>query len=236
MARPPTFSFDRGTLLLHPPPPGKAWIDYATWGDRVERFRLPALQYRRLVDALRAEGTPLVDYASAFEPLPLVSVLEMTPYPHQCAALATWRAAGCLGGGCPAHRRRQDLPGAARPAGNAAEQPDRGADVAPHSPVVCASRGRLPQCTCGAPSWGSARLHAALGGTYERHADRVGASADDPTVGAIVPATCVTLRERPQQSHSRRKSRIPARVAEALLPAGAPTSADQDATGSRLWP
>ena len=50
MARPPTLSFDRGTLLLHPPPPGKAWIDHATWDDRVERFRLPALQYRRLVD------------------------------------------------------------------------------------------------------------------------------------------------------------------------------------------
>ena len=41
MARPPTLWFDRGTLLLHPPPPGKAWIDYATWDDRVERFRHP---------------------------------------------------------------------------------------------------------------------------------------------------------------------------------------------------
>jgi hypothetical protein len=39
MPRPPTLSFDRGTLLLHPPPPGKAWIDYVTWDDRVERFR-----------------------------------------------------------------------------------------------------------------------------------------------------------------------------------------------------
>ena len=53
MARPPTLSFDRGTLLLHPPPPGKAWIDYATWDDRVERFRIPALHYRRLVEALQ---------------------------------------------------------------------------------------------------------------------------------------------------------------------------------------
>ena len=52
MARPPTLSFDRGTLLLHPPPPGKAWIDYVTWDDRVERFRLPALHYRPLVEAL----------------------------------------------------------------------------------------------------------------------------------------------------------------------------------------
>ena len=97
MARPPTLSFDRGTLLLHPPPPGKAWIDYVTWDDRVERFRLPALHYRRLVEALQAEGTRLVDHAPAFDPLPLVPALEMTPYPHQRAALAAWLAAGRQG-------------------------------------------------------------------------------------------------------------------------------------------
>jgi Xeroderma pigmentosum group B helicase damage recognition domain/Type III restriction enzyme, res subunit len=96
-ARPPTLSFDRGTLLLHAPPPGKAWIDYATWDDRVERFRLPALRYRRLVEALRAEGTPLRDQAPAFAPLPLVPGLEMAPYPHQRSALTPWLAAGRQG-------------------------------------------------------------------------------------------------------------------------------------------
>jgi superfamily II DNA or RNA helicase len=97
MARPPTLSFDRGTLLLHPPPSGKAWLDYATWDDRVERFRLPALHYRRLLEALQAEGTRLVDQAPAFAPLPLVPALEITPYPHQRAALAAWLAAGRQG-------------------------------------------------------------------------------------------------------------------------------------------
>jgi superfamily II DNA or RNA helicase len=97
MPRPPTLSFDRGTLLLHPPPSGKAWVDYVTWDDRAERFRLQALHYRRLVEVLRAEGTRLVDQARAFEPLPLVPALEMTPYPHQCAALAAWVAAGRQG-------------------------------------------------------------------------------------------------------------------------------------------
>jgi superfamily II DNA or RNA helicase len=94
MARPPTLSFDRGTLLLHPPPPGKAWIDYATWDDRVEHFRLPALHYRHLIEVLQVEVTPLVDLTPAFTPLPLVPALEMTPYPHQRAALAAWPAAG----------------------------------------------------------------------------------------------------------------------------------------------
>jgi superfamily II DNA or RNA helicase len=97
MARPPTLSFDRGTLLLHPPPPGKAWIEYATWDDRVERFRIPAMHYRRLVEALNAEGTPLLDKAPEFGPLSLVPALEMTPYPHQRAALEAWLTAGRMG-------------------------------------------------------------------------------------------------------------------------------------------
>jgi superfamily II DNA or RNA helicase len=97
MARPATLSFDRGTLLLHPPPLGKAWLDYVTWDDRVERFRLPAWQYRRLVAALQAESTRFVDQAPAFASLPLVPALEMTPYPHQQAALAAWLAAGRQG-------------------------------------------------------------------------------------------------------------------------------------------
>jgi superfamily II DNA or RNA helicase len=97
MARSPTLSFDRGTLILHPPPPGKAWIDYAIWDDRVERFRIPALYYRRLVEALTAEGTTLVDSAREFSPLTLVPALEMTPYPHQREALAAWIAGGRLG-------------------------------------------------------------------------------------------------------------------------------------------
>ncbi|MEC4852344.1 MAG: hypothetical protein SAJ12_15270, partial [Jaaginema sp. PMC 1079.18] len=31
MPRPPILTFDRGTLLIHPPPRGKALIDFATW-------------------------------------------------------------------------------------------------------------------------------------------------------------------------------------------------------------
>ncbi|MGH8071627.1 MAG: DEAD/DEAH box helicase family protein [Candidatus Entotheonellia bacterium] len=97
MARPPTLSFDRGTLLLHPPPPGRTWIEYATWDDRVERFRVPAMHYRRLVEALNAEGTPLLDKAPEFDPLTLAPALEMTPYPHQRAALEAWLTAGRMG-------------------------------------------------------------------------------------------------------------------------------------------
>ena len=97
MARIPTLSFDRGTLLLHPPPRGKTWVEYATWDDRVEKFRVPACNYRPLVEALQAEGTEFVDAAKEFEPLELVPSLEMTPYPHQSEALTAWKQAGRRG-------------------------------------------------------------------------------------------------------------------------------------------
>ena len=97
MPRLPTLTYDRGTLLLHPPPKGKAWVDHAEWDDRVEKFRLPADRYRPLVEALAAEGTPLDDRARAFADLPLAFAGGLTPRPHQAEALAAWKAAGRRG-------------------------------------------------------------------------------------------------------------------------------------------
>lgn len=97
MPRTPTLTFDRGTLVLHPPPRGRAWMDFATWDDRVEKFRIPAIQYRPLVEAMRSENTDFVDNASAFYPIELVASLEMEPYPHQAEALDAWKLAGRQG-------------------------------------------------------------------------------------------------------------------------------------------
>ncbi|MCL6435600.1 MAG: DEAD/DEAH box helicase family protein [Leptolyngbyaceae cyanobacterium HOT.MB2.61] len=97
MPRIPTLSYDRGTLILHPPPRGKDWMDYATWDDRVERFRIPAIQYRNLVMALREAGTDLEDRAREFQEVELVPSLEMKPYPHQQEALEAWKRAGRKG-------------------------------------------------------------------------------------------------------------------------------------------
>ncbi len=91
MARTPTLKFDRGTLVLHPPPRGKAWIDFAVWDDRIERFRVPADQYRPLVEALRAEGVRFEDEVQAFEALDLQADLKLTPYAHQQEALDAWK-------------------------------------------------------------------------------------------------------------------------------------------------
>ncbi|MDY6937997.1 MAG: DEAD/DEAH box helicase family protein [Cyanobacteriota bacterium] len=97
MARTPNLWFDRGTLVLHPPPRGKAWVDYATWDDRIEKFRIQACQYRPLVEALRAEATDFTDKAKDFAPLELESKLEMEPYPHQQEALDAWKQGGRCG-------------------------------------------------------------------------------------------------------------------------------------------
>lgn len=91
MARVPALKFDRGTLVLHPPPRGKAWIDYAVWDDRIERFRVPADKYRLLVSALKADGVRFEDKVQAFEPLDLQDNLTLTPYAHQAEALEAWK-------------------------------------------------------------------------------------------------------------------------------------------------
>ncbi|BAY14485.1 type III restriction enzyme res subunit [Anabaenopsis circularis NIES-21] len=97
MARISKLTFDRGTLILHPPPRGKAWMDYATWDDRVEKFRIPAMRYRALVEALQGEEVDFIDEAKEFYPLELIASLEMEPYPHQSEALAAWKLAGRQG-------------------------------------------------------------------------------------------------------------------------------------------
>jgi superfamily II DNA or RNA helicase len=97
MPRIPVLKFDRGTLILHPPPRGKAWVDFATWDDRIERFRIPACHYRELVERLRSEAIAFEDRAGEYEPLELVSHTHMKPYPHQAEALAAWKQQGRRG-------------------------------------------------------------------------------------------------------------------------------------------
>jgi superfamily II DNA or RNA helicase len=90
MGRTPTLTYDRGTLILHPPPRGKSWVDFAHWDDRIEKFRIPAQQYRQLVENLRAENIAFHDQAQSFRPLELAPKLMMEPYPHQQEALQAW--------------------------------------------------------------------------------------------------------------------------------------------------
>lgn len=94
MPRTPILTYDRGTLILHPPPRGKTWVDFATWDDRIEKFRIPAQQYRHLVMALKAADTIFLDQAKAYQDLALALKNEKSPYAHQQQALDAWKAAG----------------------------------------------------------------------------------------------------------------------------------------------
>jgi superfamily II DNA or RNA helicase len=91
MPRTPILTYDRGTLILHPPPKGKAWVEFATWDDRIEKFRVPAWQYRYLILALKREGTEIQDQAKAYQELNLDFSAYKQPYTHQQEALDIWK-------------------------------------------------------------------------------------------------------------------------------------------------
>lgn len=97
MSRTSKLKFDRGTLILHPPPFGKTWIDYATWDDRVEKFRIPAIYYRPLIETLQASNTNFIDEAKEFTSVQLTPTVVKEPYPHQTEALLAWKKANRMG-------------------------------------------------------------------------------------------------------------------------------------------
>ena len=72
-------------------------MEFATWDDRIEKFRLPALAYRAFLEAMRAEGVAVTDKAKGFSALELKVGLGRTPFPHQQEALAAWQRAGRRG-------------------------------------------------------------------------------------------------------------------------------------------
>lgn len=97
MARKTTLTYDQGTLILHPPPKGQQWVQFVTWDDRIEKFRLPAIEYRRFLETMRSEGVEIVDEARNFASLHLKSAMSMTPFIHQEEALKNWHNLGRRG-------------------------------------------------------------------------------------------------------------------------------------------
>ena len=96
-ARKATLRYDRGTLVLHPPPQGQTWVRFVTWDDRIEKFRMPALRYRAFMEAMRAEGTTVVDEVGGFGAVRLEPRSPRPPFPHQQEALTAWTKAGRRG-------------------------------------------------------------------------------------------------------------------------------------------
>ncbi|PZO35490.1 MAG: helicase [Pseudanabaena frigida] len=97
MPRISKLTYDRGTLIIHPPPRGKTWIEFAVWDDRIEKFRIPAHFYRELILTLRSEGIAIEDKSRGYSEINLVSHSQMEPYLHQSEALAAWQKVGKQG-------------------------------------------------------------------------------------------------------------------------------------------
>ncbi|MEZ4631792.1 MAG: DEAD/DEAH box helicase family protein [Deinococcales bacterium] len=97
MSRKATLSFDRGTLILHPPPRGQRWAQFVTWDDRIEKFRLPAIDYRIFMEAMREEGIDIIDEAKNFASLQLKIENAKKPFSHQQEALEAWKRGGRRG-------------------------------------------------------------------------------------------------------------------------------------------
>ncbi|WP_295813903.1 DEAD/DEAH box helicase family protein [uncultured Deinococcus sp.] len=91
----PTLRLDRGTLVLREVPEVVAcWF---TWDARSQNHRAPGASYRPVMEALRSAGVSVVDEAAAFSKLELGFARDVTPYPHQMAALRAWKDAGRRG-------------------------------------------------------------------------------------------------------------------------------------------
>ena len=97
MARKATLTYDRGTLILHPPPKGQRWAQFVTWDDRIEKFRLPAINYRLFLETMHTEEIEIVDKARNFGSLQLKSSMSMVPYTHQQESLKSWQSLGRRG-------------------------------------------------------------------------------------------------------------------------------------------
>ncbi len=91
--------FEGGTLVASALPPLHNEADplarLLVLDDRTGRYRASAKHYREIVLALKARGLPFQDRARKFDRLGELAIKgELTPFPHQAAALEAW----CKGG------------------------------------------------------------------------------------------------------------------------------------------
>lgn len=88
--------FDGGTLVLEgkTPVPTPPWF---TWDERIEKYRAPAVDRRRILDYLAECREVIDDDSSQSNPLKLKLRTDYTPRPYQKEALAAWQRAGGRG-------------------------------------------------------------------------------------------------------------------------------------------
>ena len=88
--------FDGGTLILEgkTPAPLPPWFE---WDERIEKYRAPAVDRRRILDYLAECREVIQDNSSQSKSLKLKLRTDYTPRPYQREALDAWREAGGRG-------------------------------------------------------------------------------------------------------------------------------------------
>lgn len=97
---PAELSFQGGTVRIEGLPPGPApegLPPTCLWDERERVHRVPAIDYARLVLALRKGEVAFTDRARAYADLPLEPTITNEPFPYQTEALTAWRAHQCRG-------------------------------------------------------------------------------------------------------------------------------------------
>ena len=90
-------SFEDGTLLVKGLTNSTYEGRVLTYDDRVDRFRAPAIHYRRALTELVRGGWAVEDRARAYEEIDFALVDPHDPYEHQAGALEAWEEGGRRG-------------------------------------------------------------------------------------------------------------------------------------------
>jgi superfamily II DNA or RNA helicase len=92
---PPELSFQGGTVRIEgllPGPPPSHLPPTCLWDERERVHRVPAIDYARLVLALRAHEVEFTDRARGYAELPLTPSITHEPFPYQSESLSAWRS------------------------------------------------------------------------------------------------------------------------------------------------
>lgn len=90
-------SFEGGTLVISGLELGQYDGPAMRFDDRVQRYRAPAHEYRRVLAHLLRSGFDVDDQARQYEPLALTLSNAPDPYEHQAQALEAWVESGKRG-------------------------------------------------------------------------------------------------------------------------------------------
>ncbi len=98
---PVTIAYSRGSVLCtgidEAAVAGSERLGLLKWDARTGEWRARAMDYRQIIEGLRAGGISHKDLARTYDRLPLSLSESIVPRDHQTAALNAWKAAGAMG-------------------------------------------------------------------------------------------------------------------------------------------